>query len=502
MSAAAAALALVAFAPPAGDAGGAGLDPGAERRLADACEAARAAGKIPGLAAVVVHGPHTVFRRELGVADVDTGRPVGPETAFELASNSKALTALAVLALDERHGVTLGDRVGRFVPWLDLRWRGVRVDPKLEDFVHQTSGLPEGLTVRLPPSAGPRAIEATLRSFGPIELAHAPGEAFEYSSVNYDVLGLVIEAASARPFEAFVAEAVLEPAGLARTRLAARSAAKGDARGHKLAFWAPRRFEPPPFEGNAPAAYFVSTEADVARWLTLQLGAADGAPASLAAAVARSHAPPPGGRYAAGWFVEDDGSLSHEGANPTFSSYVAFDPASGFGVAVLANLNSERTYELGRALLRGAREAGTPPGATPPAVAVGADDQLEQADSVASTLTCLLLASTVLAPALVLRRGVGRAPSRARAATRALAAAIVTALAALLPVLLSGLSWAALWVWAPLTVAIASASAAALALATFAAWLVARLRGGRDVSSASTGPSAAEPPEPRPAGGQ
>ncbi len=51
---------------------------------------------IPGLAVAIVEGDRVVHLRGFGVAD-PRGRPVTPETPFDLASVSKELTALAVM---------------------------------------------------------------------------------------------------------------------------------------------------------------------------------------------------------------------------------------------------------------------------------------------------------------------------------------------------------------------------------------------------------------------
>lgn len=421
------------------------------------------AGKIPGLAVTLVHGAETLVEGGYGVADAAARRPVDVTTGFELASNSKAMTGLAVLRLSEERGLSLDAPIDRFVPWLDLRWRGGRVFPTVRDFLHHTSGVPEHAVAELRSHAGETAIEATLRDLLPVELAHAPGETLEYSSVNYDVLGLVIEAWSQRPFADVVASEVFGPAGLSGT--AFRSAAftpDHTAQGYKLAFWGAHPFDPPPFDGNAPAAYVVSTAGDMGRWLKLQLGASD-APSSLAELVRRSHeasaaARGPEGRYAVGWFVEADGALVHEGANPSYSSFVAFDGASGYGVAVLANLNSEHTYHAGRRILETARSR--------EAIACSGRDEMATVDTLASgaTVACAAGAGAVLVGASRLGRprAARRSLTRRGAAAGALVLAAYVAAVVAAPAVLSGNPWRAIRVWAPLSVVAATASAVAL----------------------------------------
>lgn len=430
------------------------------------CQEEMAAGEVPGMAVTVVRGADTLVERGFGYADRDKGTKVDRDTAFELASASKALTGLAVLRLMQRYGLSFEDPVDRFVPWLDLRWEGRRVYPTLGDFVHQTSGVPERALLELSSRTGRGAIEDSVRALMPMALSHAPGTRFEYSSVNYDVLGLVIEAVSAQRFADFAASDVLGPAKLERTTVLGEGAApRGMATGYKLAFWDPRPYVPPPFEGNAPAAYFASTAGDLSRWLKLQLGAAAVEP-ELASLVRRSHvasalARDDDGAYAVGWVLGDDGTIYHHGANPSFSSFVGFDEPSGYGVAVLANLNSEHTYHAGHRLLdelRGRRVA-----------ACSREDELTTVDGIASSLAVALLALTgvVIALGVLWLRGEG-ARRRSSARRLAVGAGLFAAYAGLVlegPVVLSGIPWGAIRVWAPSSVVAAAAAAIALGVA-------------------------------------
>lgn len=48
------------------------------------------------------------------------------------------------------------------------------------------SVIPEG-------SEGEITLEETVRRIADVKLAHAPGEVYEYATINYDVLALIIE---------------------------------------------------------------------------------------------------------------------------------------------------------------------------------------------------------------------------------------------------------------------------------------------------------------------
>src|SRR5690606_2208136 len=57
------------------------------------------AGKVPGAALLVLRDGELVVRKGYGLADLEEGTPVTPETRFRLASVSKQFTAAAILLL-------------------------------------------------------------------------------------------------------------------------------------------------------------------------------------------------------------------------------------------------------------------------------------------------------------------------------------------------------------------------------------------------------------------
>ncbi len=75
----------------------------------------------PGLAVAVVTGDELAYARGFGYADMETGRPVTPETLFYIASTTKAFTALAAALLDHRELLDLDAPISRYVAELELQ---------------------------------------------------------------------------------------------------------------------------------------------------------------------------------------------------------------------------------------------------------------------------------------------------------------------------------------------------------------------------------------------
>ncbi len=58
------------------------------------------AGESPGAAVIVIEDGEILFEGGFGLADIDSGTPITPESAFRLASVSKQFTAMAIMILE------------------------------------------------------------------------------------------------------------------------------------------------------------------------------------------------------------------------------------------------------------------------------------------------------------------------------------------------------------------------------------------------------------------
>ncbi|HWE39196.1 MAG TPA: serine hydrolase domain-containing protein [Isosphaeraceae bacterium] len=190
--------------------------------------------RVPGLAVAVAHRGRVVYARGFGLADVDAGTPVEPDSLFRIASVSKPITAVAVLRLVEHGKLKLDDPAFKV---LDLRVDGKPVplaDPRLGEVTvrellrhtggwdGERSGDPMFRPVEIarelgvPPPAAPAAI---VRAMLGKPLDFDPGHRYAYSNFGYCVLGRLIEKVSGKPYETFVRAEVLAPLGIRNMRL-------------------------------------------------------------------------------------------------------------------------------------------------------------------------------------------------------------------------------------------------------------------------------------------
>ena len=317
-------------------------------------------GKIPGISVVIVKGDKTIYQNGVGYANTDSKKPVTSKTLFEIGSTSKAFTGLGILKLKKDGLVDTNEPITKYIPWLKMKYEGVEVPVTVEQFLHQTSGVPFKTIDSIPVSDNSNALEQTVKNLVGIELDTYPGERFQYATINYDVLGYVIEKVTGKSYEEYMNENVLKSLDLGSTYLDINKIPLEERPvGYMVNFLKAREYSAPVYRGNKPAGYVISNGEDMAKWLKIHLGTytSHNFDKNL---IEDSHVPnrkvrPLGDNssYADGWFVYQDGGgeISHGGNNPNFSSFIIFRPEEKIGVAVLCNTNSSYVSVIGQGLM-------------------------------------------------------------------------------------------------------------------------------------------------------
>jgi CubicO group peptidase (beta-lactamase class C family) len=312
---------------------------GAERPLIDAfIRQEMEAGNIPGLAVGIVRGDRVVYLEGFGTAGPGRGE-VTPQTPFVLGSVSKSITGLAVMQLAERGLLRLDDPVQNLLPWFAMGGPDA-ASIRIVHLLNHTSGIPAWHGHDSGIERG-GSLEERVRLKHVPRLHGAPGTRFEYSSLNYDVLGLVIEAVTGRTYQEYVETEIFRPLDMTRSTASLREAADaGLAVGYRpwFRFLQPTAIDYPP--SAAPSGYVASTAEDMTRFLIAFLDGGryrERSVLSEAGIAAAQEAIGPAAS-GAGWF---SGSYYkwHTGELANYNAYITTVPSHGLGIVTLANTN-------------------------------------------------------------------------------------------------------------------------------------------------------------------
>jgi CubicO group peptidase (beta-lactamase class C family) len=234
----------------------------ATRRTLDrsAVEAQRAS-RTPALAAGVAHRGDLLWSAGVGTADLsDPAVPLGVDTQFLIASNTKTFTATMVLQLRDEGRLGLDDPVDDHLPGSDHPGVTIRQLLTHSSGMQREPVTPEFWdTLEVPPT------ERFVEDWNATERVTAPHIAWHYSNLGYLVLGQIVAHADGRSWAESLRARLLDPIGLRDTTLELRPPAAGL---YSLSpFMDVPIVEPLLFTGIlAAAGGLASTVADLVRW--------------------------------------------------------------------------------------------------------------------------------------------------------------------------------------------------------------------------------------------
>lgn len=315
-----------------------------------------AAQRIPGLALGIVDGDRISYVRGFGTAD-DEGTKVTPKTPFVIGSVSKSLTALAVMQLVEANRIALDAPVQRYLPWFRVADEKASAEITVRHLLNHTSGLSTktGRTYQGDGDTSDTALEQAVRKLDDVELSAPVGSEYQYSTINYSVLGLIVQTVAGRSYEDYVQARIFEPL-LMRNSHTSEDTAKprGLATGHNYWVGRPREADEPYNRGLVPAGFLISSAEDMTHYLVSQLNGGRYEGGSVLSPNGTRQlqrpaveTPEADTAYGMGWFVgpvNDIPAVHHQGETFNFHANVVLVPQSRKGVVVL--MNAENSLDL------------------------------------------------------------------------------------------------------------------------------------------------------------
>ncbi len=221
-----------------------GISPARLERITPVMQAAIDSGRIVGAVVLVLHHGQVVYHRAFGWSDREALRPLRTDALFRIASQTKAVTSVAVMTLVEQGLIRLGDPVSKWLPGLGDVRVAVRSDTGLalvplrraitvRDLLTHTAGISYGTDslVRaayanegLGPNAGfgwytadkAEPICASMDRLGRLPIVAQPGERFVYG-YSTDILGCLVERVSGMSLADYFKRRIFTPLAMSDT---------------------------------------------------------------------------------------------------------------------------------------------------------------------------------------------------------------------------------------------------------------------------------------------
>ncbi|WP_291400253.1 serine hydrolase domain-containing protein [Daejeonella sp.] len=200
-------------------------------------------GYMNGGAALIIRDGKIAYHKAIGYNDLDTKEPLQKDGIFRIASQTKAITSVAIMILFDEGKLLLTDPVSQYIPSFKKQSVLVKFNPAdtsyttvpasrevtIKDLLTHTSGLgyaqigskeANAIYAKHDITAGLGVRNKTLleamSKLGELPLMHQPGEKFTYG-LNNDVLGCVVEIISGMSLDEFFKTRIFEPLGMKDT---------------------------------------------------------------------------------------------------------------------------------------------------------------------------------------------------------------------------------------------------------------------------------------------
>ena len=219
--------------------------------------------KTPSASIAIVRGGEIVLAKAYGKAS-ESIPASSPALPYQIASNSKQFTAMALLLLEDEGKLDLDDKVSKYLPGIS---GGDEI--ALRQLLSHTSGLqdywPQDFS--FPAMARPTGPQHIIDVWAKKPLDYAPGTQWQYSNTGYVVAGQIVEKVAGEPLLSFLQKRIFKPLGMTSVVDMDRAIGPTFPQGYGRAALGPVRVETPAAPGWLYAAGELSmTPTDLAKW--------------------------------------------------------------------------------------------------------------------------------------------------------------------------------------------------------------------------------------------
>jgi CubicO group peptidase (beta-lactamase class C family) len=198
---------------------------------------------ISGAIAIVAHDGNIVYHKAIGYDDKEKNKLLQKDAIWRIASQTKAITSVAVMMLFEDGKILLDEPISKYIPAFkkpvvldkfnktDTTYTTIpaKREITIRDLLTHTSGVgyaqigsetmnaiysKAGVVGGIGLKGG--LLADNIKKLGTLPLVHQPGEKFTYG-LNTDILGYLVEVVSGLSLDRFFSKNIFEPLGMKDT---------------------------------------------------------------------------------------------------------------------------------------------------------------------------------------------------------------------------------------------------------------------------------------------
>lgn len=193
-------------------------------------------GDLPNAVTFIARKGKVIHYKAYGYRNIENNIPLKTTDIFRIASQSKAVTSVALMTLYEEGKFGLDEPVSKYIPAFknprvletfnpsDSSYvaRPAKSEITIRQLLNHTAGYPYDHPVYLKAgipmlnSTEDITLEEVVNKLAALPLAHDPGEAFTYG-LHTDIIGRLIEVISGKSLDVFIKERIFDPLGMKDT---------------------------------------------------------------------------------------------------------------------------------------------------------------------------------------------------------------------------------------------------------------------------------------------
>jgi len=317
--------------------------------IEQAVETKRKEQHVPGMTLAIVKNDEVIYLKGFGVADLESSKPVTPDTVFSIGSSTKSFTAMAAVMSEDDGKLSLEDSPRKYLQYFKMRDPEMDAKVTIRDLLCHRTGLARA---DMAFSSGKLNRAEVIQVNSSAKPTAKLGQTFQYNNVMFAAAGAAIGSAQHSSWDAYVTQRIFKSLGMDASSLSieARNKSSDLAIGYEFNRETNQVTKMPVVDLDviAPAGAINSNGKDMAKWLRFLIAGGVWNDKRLVSErgyrelVTKQMNIAPGFDYGLGWYLDDwkgQRSIYHGGNIAGFSTQVAFLPDQKLGFVLLMNLD-------------------------------------------------------------------------------------------------------------------------------------------------------------------